>query len=70
MEYTLFCLYMKCRCENKHLDVHLRRIISGGLLSNDIKDASHEGRDGWKKCLFCARVGVSALIFVHASTFP
>ena len=41
------------------------------LLSKDGEDASYEGRDGWKSCLFPARVGTfnfDAILF--DSTFP
>ena len=48
-----------CRRGNKHFVVRLRRIGSVHFLSKDGKGASYEGRDGWKSCLFPARVGIS-----------
>ena len=59
----------KCRCGNQQFDIHLWWIWSVHFLSKFEKDASDEWRDGWKKCLFPAEVGISALIFIHASTF-
>ena len=47
-----------CRRGNKRFDVHLRRIGTVHFLSKDGKSASYDGRDGWKSCLFPARVGI------------
>ena len=50
--------------------------VSNGLgpslfLSKDGKGASYEGRDGWKSCLFPARVGTLAFdAKLFDSTFP
>ena len=60
-KYTLFRLLIKRQRGNKHFDVHLRRIRTVNFLSKDGKGASYEGRDGWKKCLFPARVGIFQL---------
>ena len=50
-------LQTRCRRGNKHFDVHLRWIRTVHFLSKDGKGASYDGRDGWKSCLFPARVG-------------
>ena len=46
-------------CYHLDIDVHLRRIRAVHFLSKYGKGASYEGRDGWKNCLFPARVGIS-----------
>ena len=71
--YGIFLYNCKQRCRrgNKHFDVHLWRIRIVHFLSKDGEDASYEGRDGWKSCLFPARVGTftfDAILF--DSTFP
>ena len=56
---------------NKHFDVHLRRIKTVLFLSKDGKGASYDWRDGWKSCLFPARVGIICLRCADIwSTFP
>ena len=65
MEYTI------CRGGNKHFDIHLRRIRSVHFLSKDGKGASYEGRNGWKSCLFLARVGISDFdVIIWKVLFP
>ena len=51
-----------CRRGNGHFDVHFLRIMSVHLLSKDWMDASYEGRDEGKSCLFPARVGISIFL--------
>ena len=70
MEYTLFCLKIEGWRGKKHFDVHLWRIRSVNFLLKDGDDATHEGRGGRERCLFPARVGNSASIFINESTFP
>ena len=67
----LYNCKQRCRRGNKHFDVHLWRIRTAHFLSKEGKGASYEGRDGWKGCLFPARVGTlsfDAILF--DSTFP
>ena len=41
------------------------------FLSKEGKGASYEGRDGWKSCLFPARVGTPTFdVILFDSTFP
>ena len=40
------------------------------FLSKDGKDAYYEGTNGWKSCLFAAKVGIFAFIFNIARFFP
>ena len=49
---------------DKHFDVHLCRTRSVRLLSKHGKDASYEGRDGWKNCLSPARAGLFYFVIV------
>ena len=46
------CYYLLCRRENKHFDVHIRRIGPYFFLLKDGKDAVREGRNGWKGVYF------------------
>ena len=56
---------------NKRFDVHLRRIRTVHFLSKDGKGESYDGRDGWKGCLFPARVGISNFdVLLLDNTFP
>ena len=48
MENSYLCLWITCRCGVKLSDVHFRRISSVQFLPKEGKDASHEGRNGWK----------------------
>ena len=67
----LYNCKQKCRRGNKHFDFHLRQIRTVHFLSKDGKGASYEGRDGWKSCLFPARVGnLSFDAILFDSTFP
>ena len=60
-----------CRRGNKHFDVHLRRIRTVHFLSKDGKGASYVERDGWKGCLFPARVGISDFdVMMYEVLFP
>ena len=64
-------LYTICRRGNKHFDVHLRRIRAVHFLSKDGKGASWDGRDGWKSCLFPARVGIFDFnVIMYRVLFP
>ena len=64
-------LWTTCRRGNKRFDVHLRRIRTVHFLSKVGKGASYDGRDGWKSCLFPARVGISDFdVILFNSTFP
>ena len=64
-------LYTRCRRGNRHFDVHLRRTRTVHFLSKDGKGASYEGRDGWKSCLFPARVGISDFdVLMNKVLFP
>ena len=54
IEYAFIWLAKKIRRGNKRFDIHLWRIRSVHLLSEDGKDASCEGRVGWQK-LFISR---------------
>ena len=58
---NLFWFWTICRRGNKHFDVHLWRIMSVRFLSQKGKSASYEGKDGWKKWLFPAKVGALTL---------
>ena len=70
-EISIKRLQTTCRCGNKRFDVHLRRIRAVHFLSKDGKGASFDGRDGWKSCLFPARVGISNFgVILLDSTFP
>ena len=41
------------------------------FLSKDGENASYDGRDGWKSCLFPARVGISNFdVILLDNTFP
>ena len=54
-----------------HFDVHLWRIGTVHFLSKDGKGASYEERDGWKRCLFPAKVGILTFgIILLDSNFP
>ena len=60
----------RCRRGNKHFDV-LRRIRTVHFLSKDGKGASYDGRDGWKSCLFPARVGITDFhVLMNKVLFP
>ena len=64
-------LYTICRRGNKHFDVHLRLIRTVHFLSKDGKGASYDGRDGWKCCVFTARVGISDFdVIMYRVLFP
>ena len=56
---------------NRHFDVHLWRIRTVHFLSKDGKGACYEGREGWKGCLFPARVGTLTFdVILVDNTFP
>ena len=68
-------VYQHCKqhvgAGKKCFDVHLRRIRTVHFLSKDGKSASYDGRDGWKGCLYPARVGISNFdVTLLDSTFP
>ena len=70
-EISIIRLLTTCRRGNKRFDVHLRRVRTVHFLSKDGKSASYDGRDGWKSCLFPARVGISNFdVSLLDSTFP
>ena len=50
----IFCLcsYLLCRRGNNHFDVHFQRIEPALFLSEDGKDALHEGRIGRRGVYF------------------
>ena len=63
--------HVTCQRGNKRFDVHLRRIRTVHFLSKDGKGASYDGRDGWKSCLFPAKVGICNFdVILLDSTFP
>ena len=56
---------------NKHSDVHHRRIRTVHYLSKIEKSASYDGRDGWKSCLFPARVSIFEFdVIMYKVVFP
>ena len=65
------CEQTDSRRGNKHFDVLLRRIRTVHFLSKGGKGASYDGRDGWKSCLFPARVGISDFdVLMNKVLFP
>ena len=60
-----------CRRRNKHFDFHLRGIRTVHFLSKDGQGASYDRRDGWKGCLFHARVGIFDFdVIMYRILFP
>ena len=71
MEYTIIKTVNNMSAREKHYDVRLRRIKSVHFLSKQGKGASYDGRDGWKGCLFIARVGVFEFdVIMYKVLFP
>ena len=70
-KFVISRLYAICRHETKHCDVQLRRIRSVHFLSKDGKGASCEGRDGWKRDIFPAWVGIFDFdVILNKALFP
>ena len=67
-------IYQNCK---QYVGAGINTLISitGGLgpsiFRRKIKNASYDGRDGWKSCLFAARVGISDFyVIMYEVAFP
>ena len=70
MEYNFLVCEQNVGAGKKHFDFCLWRIMSVHFLSKDGKNASYEGRDGWK-FFFKARVSIPTfMLSFFNSTVP